>query len=592
MADSVLAQMGMNWWNERNLSFIARKSRTGALDMGHMRMLLRRYTCADGRMVQIHTGAAGAFGRAMELFGLADEISRVDAAVETSTQLTDQDLQILRDRLPPLLASKPADEWLRLCWEHEVACLPVQPPGTVFDDDQIRHAGIMRHLDDPELGPIDVVGPVITLSKSPGEVVGPAPRPDQDGERLRAAGWRSPGLEPTAAPRSLVHPLDGVRIVELSIWFASPYGNRLLSDLGADVVKVESLVGDTIRPLPDPCEGANRGKRSLSIDLKSPAAKEVVDRLLASADVVQHNMRPGAAERLGIDEPSLRASHPHLIYAYAPGYGSTGPKAKLQSFAPLLSGFVGLLHLSAGPGNEPHAGFGNEDYYNGLLSATSILLGLIHRDRTGEGQYVESPQLHSSVLVTSEWFGRGGELQSSLPQLDSDQTGWGPYYRVYQCLDGWICVACVRDEQVDAMLQEVLPGGEVDPSAHADVAVQLSYEMFGATAADWAARLRAAGVPCEVVREESWLRSVLLDDAMVERGRVNEIEHPLHGRARVIGQLFRLDRHPGVRRGRSPLLGEHTEQILTELGFDDAERDSLVVGGVVKGLLTAGTAPA
>ena len=108
MADSVLAQMGMNWWNERNLSFIARKSRTGALDMGHMRMLLRRYTCADGRMVQIHTGAAGAFGRAMELFGLADEISRVDAAVETSTQLTDEDLQILRDRLPPLFASKPA----------------------------------------------------------------------------------------------------------------------------------------------------------------------------------------------------------------------------------------------------------------------------------------------------------------------------------------------------------------------------------------------------------------------------------------------------------------------------------------------------
>ena len=98
--------------------------------------------------------------------------------------------------------------------------------------------------------------------------------------------------------------------------------------------------------------------------------------------------------------------------------------------------------------------------------------------------------------------------------------------------------------------------------------------MFGATADDWATRLRAAGVPCEVVREESWLRSVLLDDAMVERGRVNEIEHPLHGRARVIGQLFSLDTHPGVRRGRSPLLGEHTDELLAELGFDDAERES------------------
>ena len=472
-----------------------------------------------------------------------------------------------------------------------MACLPVQPPGTVFDDDQIRHAGIMHRLDDPELGPIEVVGPVIKLSRSPGAVLGPAPRPDQDGERLRSSGWRSPGLESPVAPRPLEHPLDGIRIVELSIWFASPYGNRLLSDLGADVVKVESLVGDTIRPLPDPCEGANRGKRSLAIDLKSAAAREVVDRLLASTDVVQHNMRPGAAERLGIDEPSLRASHPDLIYAYAPGYGSTGPKAKLQSFAPLLSGFVGLLHLSAGPGNQPHAGFGNEDYYNGLLSATSILLGLIHRDRTGEGQYIESPQLHSSVLVTSEWFGRDGELQSMLPQLDSEQTGWGPYYRVYQCLDGWICVACGRDAHVGALLQEALPGQEVDPSAHDDVATLLSYEMFGATADDWAARLRAAGVPCEVVREESWLRSVLLDDAMVERGRVNEIEHPLHGRARVIGQLFSLDTHPGVRRGRSPLLGEHTDELLAELGFDDAERDSLVAGRVVIGPLATSATP-
>ena len=98
-------------------------------------------------------------------------------------------------------------------------------------------------------------------------------------------------------------------------------------------------------------------------------------------------------------------------------------------------------------------------------------------------------------------------------------------------------------------------------------------------------------MPCEVVREESWLRSVLLDDAMVERGRVNEIEHPLHGRARVIGQLFSLDTHPGVRRGRSPLLGEHTDELLAELGFDDAERDSLVSGRVVIGPLATSATP-
>ena len=162
---------------------------------------------------------------------------------------------------------------------------------------------------------------------------------------------------------------------------------------------------------------------------------------------------------------------------------------------------------------------------------------------------------------------------------------------MYQCLDGWICVACGREEHVGALLQEVLSGEVVDPSAHADVATRLSYEMFGATAHEWAARLRAVGVPCEVVREESWLRSVLLDDAMVERGRVNEIEHPLHGRARVIGQLFSLDTHPGVRRDRSPLLGEHTDELLAELGLDDAARDSLAAGGVVIGPLATSATP-
>jgi crotonobetainyl-CoA:carnitine CoA-transferase CaiB-like acyl-CoA transferase len=583
--DGVLASMGMNWWSERNLSFVAAKTRTGGLDMGRRRMLLRRYECSDGVLVQVHTGAAGAFGRAMKAFGLDGVISPADGPIETASELTDGDLEILADRLPPLFRSKPARYWMERLWAHEVACLPLQAPGLVFDDEQIRHAGVMTAVDDPELGPIEIVGAVIRFSDSPGGVRGPAPVLDADGESVRRDGWASPGLDgvvPTGSHGGPPDaPLAGVRIVEFSNWFASPYGNRILSDLGADVVKVEAVQGDPIRPLPDPCEGANRGKRSLAIDLKAEAARDVLTRLIAQADVVQHNLRPGAAERLGIEYESARSANPRVVYGYAPGYGSSGPKARLQSFAPLLSGFVGLNHIAAGEGNEPHSSFGNEDYYNGLLSATALLLALVHRERTGRGQYVESPQVHSSVITTSEWFLRDGVPVSALPVLDHEQMGWGPTWRVYQCLSGWLAVACASEAQTAALRSAtgVPPSADADPEA---LAAALTDAFFGAPAADWIGRLRGKGVPCEVVREDAWLAEFLLDDDNVKAGRSLEIEHPLHGRARAIGALVHLRDRPVPAGGRSPLLGEHSADVVRELGFGESEVAQLLADGTLR----------
>jgi crotonobetainyl-CoA:carnitine CoA-transferase CaiB-like acyl-CoA transferase len=241
--------------------------------------------------------------------------------------------------------------------------------------------------------------------------------------------------------------LTGIRVLELSTFFASPYANRFLRDLGAEVIKVEALDGDPMRSLPDPFEGVARGKRSVALDLKTLAGRAVVETLLGDADVLQHNFRPGAAERLGLDQASVRERHPPLIYDYAPGYGATGPKSRLQSFAPLLSGFVGIQVEAAGEGNLPTITFGNEDYYNGQLNAIGTLLALVHRDRTGAGQYVECPQLNSSVFVMSHWYRRAGTPHSALPALDHLQFGWSPYQRLYQCLDGYLCVCCTDAAQ-------------------------------------------------------------------------------------------------------------------------------------------------
>lgn len=149
-------------------------------------------------------------------------------------------------------------------------------------------------------------------------------------------------------------------------------------------------------------------------------------RLVATSDVVMHNLRPGKAEKLGIGLHQLRAVNADLVYAYLPGFGSTGPRRDQKSFEPLLSGFTGVLHQAAGEGNRPiRKTFGSADYYNGLLGATAVLMALEHRSRTGVAQYVESPHLHSSLFVMSEHIttSDGRPLRPDLV-LDGDQRGW------------------------------------------------------------------------------------------------------------------------------------------------------------------------
>jgi crotonobetainyl-CoA:carnitine CoA-transferase CaiB-like acyl-CoA transferase len=356
----------------------------------------------------------------------------------------------------------------------------------------------------------------------------------------------------------------------LSSFFASPYGNRLLADLGADVIKIEPPGGDPQRSLPDPAENVNAGKRSIVIDLKNEAARPVIERLLSWADVVGHNMRPGAVERLGLGEDDVRSTNPSVIYTYGPGYGSTGPKSGLQSFAPLHSGLVGLMHLAAGEGNEPVVPFGNEDYYTGLLSAIGTLLALVHRVRTGVAQYVEVPQLLATAFVVSEFFRADGVLDTTLGHLDSDQTGWSPYVRLYRCSDGWLCVCALHDDARRALRAVA----EVEPDAgDVDLASRLAATMSARPAEHWRTELRARGIPCELARTTPWLTEHLNDPDSLRRGESVEIDTDAHGRVRVIGNLFRL--HGSLLRGphvRAPLAGEHTQEILRELGFDDSEQ--------------------
>jgi crotonobetainyl-CoA:carnitine CoA-transferase CaiB-like acyl-CoA transferase len=587
MLDGALAQYTMNWFSESAGKAIDRKSATGDLQFGNKRLLLRMFECADGRLIQVHTGAAGAFDRAMEVFGLGQEISKTQGSVQMDSLLTDRDMELLASKLPDIVRTRPVAEWLQLLWSNEVAALPIGLPGEALDDEQVRYAGIVAEIDDPALGRIELVGPCALMSETPGRIAAPAPQLDADGESVRSAGWSAAGLPVVSGKAPMATPLEGVRVVEFATFFAAPYGHRLLSDLGAEIIKVEALAGDPMRPLAEIFEGANRGKRDIAVDLKHPDAAPLLRDLLANADVVQHNLRPGVAERLRIDDASVREVRPDIVYHYSPGYGSSGPKSMLQSFAPLVSGFVGQFVVAAGEGNRPRATFGNEDYYNGLLGACACLLGLLHRERTGEGQHVECPQLHSSVFTTSEYYKRDGRYETVIPRLDHGQYGWSAGYRIYQCLDAWICVTCTRPEQFAALVEAVVPEEAraglsaedlaADAPTAGPAAELLEYHFVERLVEDWMQFLGERGVPVEGVREESWLnRDAFLEQELLDDGRVYAFQHPVYGGIRIVGDLVHLRRQSSARRGRAPLLGEHTRELLGELGYDDARIAQLI----------------
>jgi crotonobetainyl-CoA:carnitine CoA-transferase CaiB-like acyl-CoA transferase len=588
LLDSVVAQSAMNWWwNAHDVSYLARSGTE--MGFGRNRIITDLFLCADGGYVMIHTGGDGGFKRTMDILGVGDHVRAIDGP-EMAVPLDDDEHHAARELAPKAFASRPRQEWLDLFHAADLAALPVLRPTEVLLDEQVRFADVVVELPDRAGRPLRQVGPVIKLRDSPAPRPTPAPAVGADDGRFEEllAALRRPGTRPGASGAALAHALDGVRVLDFSSFFATAYGAKLLADLGADVIKVETLGGDQMRPMPDLFEASNRGKRNLAVDLRTEAGREVVARLVASSDVVMHNLRPGKAERLGIGYEDLAGVRPDLVYCYLPGFGSAGPRAHLKSFAPLVSGFTGLLYEGAGDGNPPvRRVMGNEDYYNGFLGAVGVLLALEHRARTGRGQYLESPHLHSSLFVTSEQCLDADGRPVCPWQLDAEQMGFGPLYRLYRTSDGWLAVACVGDAAFARLTTTLGLEGVAHPHApdgDADaVAAALEAHLSRLTSEEAFALLDGGGVPCEIARPDPLMPELLWEEWALATQRVVEQEHYDLGYIREMGLTVRLSDTPGVVAGAAPRLGEHTVELLAELGYEGEERAALLSGPCLDG---------
>ncbi len=557
MLDAALAQLNMVWCSVEKLGGAVMgdpRRRDGHFRVANRRRsVLGMFRCADGEYVQMHTGAPGAFDRAMKLLGLDDAIPPAKVA-GLANSLTDEQAARLAE-LPATFATRPRDEWLDELWRADVAALPVNRPGEGYFDDHVQQEGMAGAVDDRELGRLVRPSPPI---------------------RYVAAPTGHPASSPLVAePRC---PLEGVRILDLGVFTAGPYGSRLLADLGADVIKIERLEGDPLRPLPQPFEGAQRGKRGVGLDLKTPEAREVLRRLIATADAVHHNMRPTAAAKLGADYETARAVRPDVIYVESPGFGTSGPKANLQSFAPLQAGFSGLFHTAAGEGNPPIRAHQSEDYYNAMLAAVATLMGLLQRARSGAGARIECPQLSASLWSSSHVVIDAERRVLETLEIDQAQLGYGPTHRLYRTADSWVCV-WAEDVGLEGLCRAV--GVDTEPAQPDDaLAKELDAAFARRTSAALVGELRAAGVAVEVAGG-SYCDEFLADEANLASGRVVEFHTEHLGTLREIGPILRFSDMAVSARGPAPLLGEHTAEVLAEVGYTGAEVAELHARGCV-----------
>jgi formyl-CoA transferase len=391
--------------------------------------------------------------------------------------------------------------------------------------------------------------------------------------------------------------LGDVRVVDLSRVLAGPYCTMLLGDLGADVVKVELPgVGDETRRWGPPFVGGesayflsvNRNKRSLTLNLKDGRAREVLDRLLATADVLVENFRAGTLEALGLDYDSLKERHPGLVFCTISAFGSRGPRRDRPGYDFAIQAIGGIMSVTGEPDGEPmKVGVAIVDVTAGLYALAAILAALHARERTGRGQRVEVSLLQaqlawlinvgSAYLVSGERPRRYGNAHPSIVP-----------YQLFQAADGWVAIACGNDAQYRALCQvlgaaelgaderyatnpdRVANRAELIPRLAADVATRPAAELLDA--------LEAAGVPCAPLNT---VDQALADRQVEALGAVIQAEHPTVGDLRLIRWPFELSETPAELRQPPPLLGQHTEELLAELGLSAEEIADLRRDGAV-----------
>ena len=376
-------------------------------------------------------------------------------------------------------------------------------------------------------------------------------------------------------------PLHGVRVLDFTVFQQGPQATLVMADMGADVIKAEVPGFGDFGRLLQIHNGVSayhlahsRGKRSLTVNLKTPQAVEIVKRLVPGMDVFVHNFRPGVMERLGLGYDDVRPLNERLIYAHASGWGSRGFKAEHPAFDIAAQARSGLMSMTGEDGGGPlPVGVAIADYIGAMNLATSIMAALYARDHTGRGQKIET-SLFGSAVASQAW-----ELQTYILGGRKRRSGRGHAYlptiwRTFKTADGWAVIGGVGDDRWPAFCQAVaMPELEHDERFAnglsravnlLDLYQLLDDKFLAKTTADWMAVLEAHDMICAPVQDYD---DLMADTQALDNEYLLTVDHPISGPTQVVGQPWKFSETPATIAPAAPELGQHTEEILLVLGY-------------------------